>query len=203
MNKLRTQNYEDSKYSIPNISNLPTFKEKSSDFTGQEIGTITHFVMQMIRLKKEIDDVYVEDELSRMVIKKQLTEEEAEVVDVKKITRFYNSEIGKRMLSSKKVFREEPFIIKKESSEISKKFTGSKQSVLVQGVIDCYFQEDDEIVLIDYKTDSLYNKKTEDILNIYKDQIKEYRLALETLTEKKVKESYIYLLSADKLINVE
>jgi ATP-dependent helicase/nuclease subunit A len=73
----------------------------------------------------------------------------------------------------------------------------------VQGVIDCYFQEDDEIVLIDYKTDSLYNKKTEDILNIYKDQIKEYRLALETLTEKKVKESYIYLLSADKLINVE
>jgi ATP-dependent helicase/nuclease subunit A len=203
LNKLRTQNYEDSKYSIPNISNLPTFKEKSSDFTGQEIGTITHFVMQMIRLKKEIDDVYVEDELSRMVIKKQLTEEEAEVVDVKKITRFYNSEIGKRMLSSKKVFREEPFIIKKESSEISKKFTGSKQSVLVQGVIDCYFQEDDEIVLIDYKTDSLYNKKTEDILNIYKDQIKEYRLALETLTEKKVKESYIYLLSADKLINVE
>ncbi len=44
--------------------------------------------MQMIRLKKEIDDVYVEDELSRMVIKKQLTEEEAEVVDVKKLQDF-------------------------------------------------------------------------------------------------------------------
>lgn len=203
LNKLRTQKYEDSRYNIPNISEIPTFKDKSVKFSGKEIGTITHFVMQMLRLKKDIDEKYIKEEVNRMIINKQLTEEEGNVVDYKKINRFYNSKIGKRMLSSNEVYREEPFIVKKKPFEISSEYIDNDESILVQGIIDCYFHEKDELVLIDYKTDSLYNKTSKDILNSYKEQIIEYRQALETLTEKKVKESYIYLLSADKFIKVD
>ncbi len=203
LNKLRRKKYENNRYNIPTISEIPTFKDEKVKFSGQEIGTITHFVMQMLRLKKEIDEKYIKEEVNRMIINKQLTEEEGKAVDYKKINRFYNSDIGKRLLSSNEVYREEPFIVKKKPFEISSDFLENEESILVQGIIDCYFKEETEIVLIDYKTDSLYNKTSKDILDNYKEQIIEYRLALETLTEKKVKESYIYLLSADKFIKVD
>ena len=202
LNKLRTKEYTDSRYNIPIISELPTFRQKDTNFTGREIGTLTHFVMQVIKLKKNMDENHIKDEISRMVLNKQLTREEGKVVDYKKIGWFYNSNIGKRMISSNRVYREEPFIVKKKPHEVDIQYSGNDESILVQGVIDCYFYEGDEIVLIDYKTDSLYNKTRKDVLNIYKEQILEYRLALETLTEKKVKESYIYLLSANNFIKV-
>jgi len=202
LSKLRTKEYSASKYNIPFISELPTFRQKDTNFTGREIGTLTHFVMQVINLKKDMDENYIKDEISRMVLNKQLTKEEGKVVDYKKIGLFYNSNIGKRMISSNRVYREEPFIVKKKPHEVDIQYSGNEESILLQGVIDCYFYEGDEIVLVDYKTDSLYNKTTKDVLNSYKEQILEYRQALETLTGKKVKESYIYLLSVNNFITV-
>jgi ATP-dependent helicase/nuclease subunit A len=137
-----------------------------------------------------------------MVIKKQLTKEEAEVVDFEKIYKFYNSEIGKRMLRSDKINREEPFIIKKKYVDVKNTYSDKSREILVQGIIDSYFYEGEDIVLIDYKTDSLYKKTMENLLHEYRYQIKEYRRALEEITGKKVKESYIYLMSADKFIKV-
>ena len=75
------------------------------------------------------------------------------------------------------------------------------QSVLVQGVIDCYFREGDHIVLVDYKS----NRGSEDaskMKEMYQEQIRLYRIALEQATGLSVAEAYLYMLRAGKTIEI-
>ena len=72
--------------------------------------------------------------------------------------------------------------------------------ILVQGVIDLYFEEDDGLVLVDYKTDNLNSK--EEFLNRYKIQLDYYKKALEELTNKKVKKVIIYSFKLNEEIIV-
>jgi len=82
------------------------------------------------------------------------------------------------------------------------------ETLLLQGVVDCYFEEPDGIVLVDYKTDYVAPGNVETIRERYKVQILYYARALEMLTGKKVKEKYIYLfwdgriLGFDKIIQL-
>ncbi len=70
---------------------------------------------------------------------------------------------------------------------------------MIQGIIDCYFEERENIVLIDYKTGEITDHKNMiDTINRYKVQIDLYKEALEEITGKKVTESYIYLFDIDK-----
>jgi ATP-dependent helicase/nuclease subunit A len=76
------------------------------------------------------------------------------------------------------------------------------ETILLQGVIDCYFEEPDGIVMVDYKTDYVASGRIEEIKERYRIQIQYYTRALETLTGKNVKEKYIYLFHIDKLVGM-
>ncbi len=198
--ELKSKN-ENFKYRIPTLREIPLFKSSSSRFTPAEIGTITHSVLQFIRLDKEIDMKYIEESIEEMIEKKQLTKEEASVVETKKILAFYSSSLGRRMISSRDVYKEQPFILKKNIREILDS-NEKDRKILVQGVIDCYFLEGDELVLVDYKTDRLLDNNTTRLLEHYSPQISTYREALEKLTGLKVKEAYLYLLNSSTAIKV-
>ena len=76
---------------------------------------------------------------------------------------------------------------------------------MVQGVIDCFFEEDDEYVLVDYKTDYVPTgaKREAAIRKIkenYRKQVEIYSQAIERITKKEVKESYLYLYSANEWV---
>ena len=64
----------------------------------------------------------------------------------------------------------------------------------MQGMIDAYFEEDGELVLVDYKTDKVWNRRPENLVEKYQVQLQYYKEALERLTQKKVKEVYLYSL---------
>ena len=139
-----------------------------------------------------------------MVRKNQLTEEESRVVEVDRIFDFYCSELGRRMLKSNMIKREQPFIVKKTvGSILDADYLDSNEFVYVQGIIDCYFYEGDEIVLIDYKTDRTNEERTNELIERYGTQIRAYREALSELTGKRVKESYLYLLNISKAIIID
>lgn len=74
------------------------------------------------------------------------------------------------------------------------------ETVLLQGVIDCYFEEPDGIVLLDYKTDRVSEEGTSVIRDRYGLQMEYYARALEMLMGKKVKNKYIYLFHIDKVL---
>ena len=77
------------------------------------------------------------------------------------------------------------------------------EKVRLQGIIDCFFYEGDDIVLLDYKTDYVEAGCEEEIINKYRIQLRYYKEALEKIAQASVKECYLYLFYLDKEVLVE
>lgn len=93
--------------------------------------------------------------------------------------------------------KEQPFVLGIPASELGEDFPG-EETVLIQGIIDVYFEEDGELVVADYKTDAV--TQAEELVNRYRVQLDYYARALEQLTRKRVKEKIIYSFALQKEI---
>ncbi len=197
----KDKNIENVKYNIPKLVDIPMFKEKNTQFTKAEVGTITHYVMQHLDINVRSDIDEITRQISEMADSGLLSSDEANVVNIKQISGFFESDIGRRMLSSGKIKREIAFVVKKPANDVIKNLN-EDDNILIQGIIDCYFYEGDEIVLIDYKTDAVHDN-INSIKSMYETQILAYKEALEILTKKKVKEAYLYLFDNNMQIKIE
>ena len=116
--------------------------------------------------------------------------------------KFFDSSLYKRMKQAfinEKLFRETPFVI-----GINKEIAGETESVLVQGIIDAWFMEDDNVMLMDYKTDRVVGKQgEEELIKRYKVQLDNYAEALRRITGKVPKEKIIYSFTLGKEILIE
>jgi len=193
--------FESIKYKIPALRDIPAFKEAEIEFTKAEIGTVVHFVMQHIDIKIILTKENIKKQINEMSSKKLLTEKEASTVNVDMLAEFFNTEIGNRMKQSSKVKREIPFVIKKRAKDIISTLD-EDDVILVQGIIDCYFYEGDEVVIIDYKTDDISQVSIDIVKNKYKHQILSYKEAVEKITNKKVKCCYLYLFDIGESIEI-
>lgn len=162
---------------------------RDSRITPSQKGSVMHAFMQNIILKRDMDEKYLEEEIARLSECGIFTEKESGYIDKNKILLFFASDIGRRMLNADKVYREMRFEIPINASALNSGI--QNESILLQGIIDCYFEEDDGIVLIDYKTD-YYTDKNE-IKKKYALQLEYYKKAIEILTKKNVKDTYLYL----------
>ncbi len=181
----------------------PLFMEGIRGLDAAERGTILHFVMQHLDLERVSGIPEIKAQVEKMVDRELLTGQEAGEVDIKRIDRFFRSPLGIRMLKAGMVKREIPFNLELKSTEIYGDLPGDiydDETILLQGVIDCYFEEQDGIVLVDYKTDHLPGEGSGVIRDKYRTQIEHYTRALEKITGKRVKERYIYLFSNGETI---
>lgn len=179
---------------------MPNFLSQKTQMSAAQKGSALHFVMQNLDLSKMLDENGIREQIESMLLGKVITKEYAEVANAKKIADFFDSELGRRMVASKNVVRESPFEIAIDASKIIGDSACGEQ-VLLQGIIDCYFYENDEIVLVDYKTDFVRNE--DDIAKIkqrYEVQLELYAYALEQITNKRVKEKNLYLFSSKSVI---
>jgi len=198
---LKNENIEKVKLKIPALKDIPGFKEDKLEFTKAEIGTIVHFVMQHLNIRETLTEENIKSQIENMVHKKLLTVKEAEAVNVKMIEEFFLTDIGMRMRASNLVKREIPFVIKKNANEIIGSLDRN-DVILIQGIIDCYFYEDGQVVIIDYKTDEIYNGDIESAKNQYRRQILSYKEAVEKITCKKVKACYLYLFGIGQAVEI-
>ncbi|MCI6190988.1 MAG: helicase-exonuclease AddAB subunit AddA [Clostridium sp.] len=184
----------------------PKFLQEERGLTPSERGTAMHFVMQKLDFNRVNTIEDIENQIREMVINELLSEEEFKVIRAKKIYNFFKSNLGKRVLKSyesgEKVYKELPFY-----TEISAKKTDpnlinipESEKVRLQGVIDLFFYEGDNVILVDYKTDYVERGKEEDLIEKYKLQIQYYKEALSKITGKIVTESYLYSFFLDKEI---
>lgn len=175
---------------------LPKFMQQDTEVTGASRGTAYHRVLELLDFARDYDASGLQAAIDDMVNRRLLTEEMAECVRVSDILKFLESPVAKRMqkASRKNQFHaEQPFVLgdKKEDSEM----------VLVQGIIDVYFEEDGELVVLDYKTDRV--RRADELLERYKLQLDYYAEVLEKVTEKRVKEKIIYSFTLQKEIEVK
>ncbi len=169
--------------------------EINSQFTPAQKGTILHRVIQHLDLQK-LDDL--PEQIQQMVEKELLTPAEARIVNLDLLRRFYRSSLGQRLLQGVDLQREARFSLALPVQEIFPQVQAEiKETVLIQGAIDCFWREGEALVLLDFKTGSR-KRETE-----YFQQLKFYARALEEITGYLVKEKYLYYLNSGQEIRVE
>ena len=134
-----------------------------------------------------------------------LTGEERQRLPVDHIYHMVESELGQRMQAAEdrgQLYREQQFVAGIPMNEIHPD-TQETDLELIQGVIDVYFEENGELVLLDYKTDAVSaGHGEEELIKRYYAQLEYYRRILEQLTGKHVKETYIYSFSLEQTIRI-
>ena len=171
----------------------PGFTQKKTGLTATERGTALHLAMQYIDFGKCETSDGISSELQRFVRMGWITEIQAAAIDINRIMRFFESNIGKRMLRSENVRREFKFSLLCPAERFFP--GGGEDNILLQGIVDCFFEEDGELVVIDFKTDYVTMDTLEEKTNGYAPQVAEYSEALERITGKQVKERVIYFFA--------
>lgn len=186
---------------------IPEFRKEKTEqqpLTGASRGTAVHKCMEKLSFQ-EVEEKGLEAVIEALAEKKDLSEEERKALPVKKIQRLCRSSLGKRMTAAEregKLYREAQFMIGVPMKEMEPE-TESEELVLVQGVIDLYFEEDGDLVLLDYKTDYVEPGGEEVLIDRYRAQLLWYRKALEQMTGKRVKETIIYSFGLSKALKLD
>lgn len=145
------------------------------------------------RLKNRLEEF-----LQRETISLRLTEEYAKAVSLPKILNFLEQELAYRMWRAQEqglLYREQPFVLGIDAKRLDPDLPEGEK-VLIQGIIDVFFIEDGEIVLLDYKTDVI--DSLEALWNRYNVQIQYYEEALTKLMQMPVKERILYSFYLEK-----
>ncbi len=181
----------------------PAFMREKGDKPANEIGTLYHLIMSRLDMelvRREGADS-VEAELERLADGGVISRDDLRYIDAEKLKRFTESELCRRMLCSDELRREAPFQINIPVSEYDPSLQNSAgDTVILQGIIDCFFIEKDGYVLVDYKTDRIGAGGAAQIRKRYEKQLELYERAIERLTGKKVKEKLLYLFDSGETV---
>ena len=185
---------------------IPQFIQKTEEKTGAARGTIYHTVMEWLDFEHliELRGAHVpkmKAELQTLVDAGKLSEEELRAVNPMDLLDLAESDLSERMAeaaSRGELFREQPFVMGLPASQVDG--SDSDETILIQGIIDAFFYEDGQIVLLDYKTD--YVRRASELREKYHAQLEYYEQALSMMTGKKVKEKLIYSFTLGEVIEV-
>jgi ATP-dependent helicase/nuclease subunit A len=196
-----------SKFQKP-ILKRPKFLQAKS-FSPAEKGTILHLVMQHLDFSETATYQSISILLDDLVKRELLTDEQKQVVMIEQILSFFETEIGMRLLHAKKILREIPFSFALPADEVYPNWEGESEPIFIQGVIDCLFEDDQGMVLLDYKTDGITERFKGGILEAepilkgrYQLQIDLYARALEQIWNRKVNERYLYFFDGGHLLKL-
>ncbi len=187
------------KASLTKLVKAPEFMRGEAEVRGAARGTVIHYIMQEIPLAEVMDEEYVAGFIAAEVASGRLTQAEADAADASAIAGFYNSELGERIRRSEDIFRERAFEIEISARLVDEAFPEEEQ-VILQGIIDCYFEEEGEYVLVDYKSD--YYTDPAEMREKYAIQLELYASAIERITGKRVRSRYLYLLHKGEAVEV-
>ena len=163
---------------------------------GTEAGTATHAFLQFADYGR-LDDP--EAELARLVSRRFITERQAELVDRRKLDNFIGSELFGRIRAAENPTREFRFTFEAPASDFIPDAPDEK--LLIQGAIDCVFEENGKCVVVDYKTDRIKDNVAEKAA-YYKPQLEIYARGLRELTGKEVSEGILFFLDTGEAVRV-
>lgn len=171
----------------------PRFATETSGLTPAQRGTALHTVMQNIYLARTDSQEQISEELSRLTASSYLTHQEAESVHVEQVHAFFSSFWGQCMKSSQKLHREFPFSML-VPADLYYENINSQEQLLLQGVIDCWFETEEGITILDFKTNRISEQEAETTAHTYRQQMNAYAYALEVMTRKTIAHKILWFL---------
>ena len=152
-------------------SYTPKFMQEDKKISSAEKGTLVHLCIQRLDERKDYELKDIQNMILNLVEKEIITQNEADAIDVNLIYQYTKSQLFEELRKAKEVHKEQPFYINIPAKDVVSEAENSKKNILVQGIIDLYYiDKNDNLVLIDFKTDYISNEPNakEKILDKYK-----------------------------------
>lgn len=181
---------------------VPQFLKEEEELKGASKGSAYHKFLELLDFAAEYDKASLERYIEELKTEGRLEKDMAACIRPEDILAFLQSESGKRMsraAKKQKLYKEQPFVLGIEAKEIYPE-EDAEETILVQGIIDVYFEEEDGLVVLDYKTDKV--RAAGELKEKYHAQLEYYAQALERLLRKPVKEKVIYSFTLQEEIQV-
>lgn len=196
------------KFSVSEIKKLSQSEEfeikdvkraKSNSSDASERGNAYHKLLQKMHYENigKFSDIkdFIREEISLLKNKKY-----RELIDIDDIVKFLNTNLGGEFVKQyQNLKRENQFIMGLSAKEAG--MGSSDETILIQGVIDAYIENENGIILVDYKTDNVNNEDV--LINRYSSQLMLYKKSLEMSTGKTVQTVYIYSFALGKEISLK
>jgi len=172
---------------------IPKFASKEKEkISSARKGTLVHLCIQKLDSNKEytIEDLQIL--IQNLVNKEIILKEEAEVIPLVALQNYLKSDIWQELKTAKEIHKEEPFYLELPASRVNKDYP-EDDNILLQGIMDLYYiNKNDELVLVDYKTDYVEKNEEQKLIEKYEEQLKLYEEALEKALNRKVNKAIIY-----------
>ncbi|MEC1118364.1 helicase-exonuclease AddAB subunit AddA [Bacillus safensis] len=205
-------------YSVPSslrkdratMYDRPAFMKKKT-LTAAEQGTAMHTVMQHIALPSDepFDEIRIHQLLDSLQQRDLLTDEQVQSIDQEGIAAFFSTSIGQKLRKADWVKREVSFSMVLPVKEVYSHIDAEGEPVLIQGMIDCLFETDGKLYLLDYKTDRVQGRYTDGLeaavpilKKRYETQIALYAKAVERLTNRTLEEKILYFFDGNLEISL-
>lgn len=182
---------------------IPEFAGGHAKVSGTDRGTAYHTLLQLIDFRAVPGGDEWNRQLNEAVDKGLTTKEIVELVNPKRFMAFADTDIARRMHEAAlrdDLFKEQPFVMGVPASLVDSDLP-KEETVLIQGVIDVFFFEGDEAVILDYKTDKVSNP--DELTDRYKAQLDYYADAITKLTGKTVKDKVLYSFGLNETVVVK
>lgn len=184
---------------------IPAFIAKTQtngENVGALRGTAMHRFLECFDFARDGGADTLQTQMEEMLQSGYMSAENHALLSVEKLDAFLHSPLANRMMTAAKkeeLYKEKPFVMSVAAQEL---FADAQEqdSILIQGIIDAFFVEDDGIVLLDYKTDRVGDAR--ELIGRYEAQLKLYARALERTMGIPVKECLLYSFCFDEIISI-
>jgi ATP-dependent helicase/nuclease subunit A len=180
----------------------PAFYESGRTINAPRMGTILHTVMEHIDLHNHRSRAAINGLIDELAGHNLLTPEEAAAVNRSFIERFVQSRLADRMRQARVLYREVPFVMGLSPQEVYPDSTAEDETILVHGIIDCYFEENGGIVLVDYKSDVVADSPAV-WAESHRVQMGIYKKAVARATGREVREALLYSFALGDTVAIE
>lgn len=179
----------------------PRFAAERLGLTPTQQGTALHLVMQYIDFDRCDSLDGVNGEIERLVEREFITQQQAMAVEPRQIYDFFSSPLGRELRASSALRREFKFSLLVPAARYYAE-AGEGEQVLLQGVVDCYFETAEGITVVDFKTDRVFGERLTERAGEYAPQLTAYGEALERITGKKVNRKLLWFFSEGRAVEV-
>lgn len=174
------------------VLNAPAFLKKNI-ISPTQLGIAIHTLLQHLDLNMKNTEHALKKFVDTMAQNNLIGESEKNIIPLNKFSNFLSSQLANKMRNAKFLYRETPFVwgIKNNPDE---------PETLVHGIIDCFFEYENKLYLLDYKTDKIKPGKAESFARKYQTQLQIYKAALEKNFNRSVDYSTIYLFDVNETV---
>ncbi len=179
----------------------PRFAQEEFGLTAAQKGTALHLVMQFIDFDRADTVDGVAEEIGRLVERQIISPQQGEAAAPEKIAAFFQSNLGRAMKASGTLQREFKFSILAPAEDYYRE-AGAGEEVLLQGVVDCWFETAEGITVVDFKTDRVTEQSVQRRAEEYRPQLTAYSRALEAVTGKRVARRVLWFFALDRAVEL-